>query len=290
MISDGAKINLFIVGAAKAGTDTVRDWLNQCPDAFVLGPEEPNYFCTDHLRHAKPSDYWINRIVAAGRGHTVVGEKSTWYLPSTAATHNAKSYNPDARIVILYRDHATLVTSLHGEFLKIGVEDLTDLDDAWSATIEDPNRLVFPNSFLTDYASACMIGTHSNRWIDAFGHEQTLLMKVGDLENAAGRQRLAQFLGLTDFPDIAPSRRNQSLKARPMARWLYSLRANALRLRGRAKRILRPSASTATLKGKVGQVATTHNNSQALRKIAEHFAKDAVLLEQLVRQNKAIHR
>ena len=63
------KVNLFIVGAAKAGTTTIYDHLYKHPDIFMSPIKEPHHFCSDIRRknftqpHYKKFDIDINKYL-----------------------------------------------------------------------------------------------------------------------------------------------------------------------------------------------------------------------------------
>lgn len=281
------KIGLFIVGAPKAGTDSVRHWLNRCPGVHVHGPVEPNHFCTDALYVPKDSAAWIRRILKDGQGNRVIGEKSTWYLCSPAAVENIHAYNPEARILLLHRDHAGLVRSLHGELLKLGAEDERDLGRAWAAALGDPGRVLFENTRVPDYPRSCRIGEHAARWIARFGHAQVLLMSIGDLETPEGRARLARFLSLDSYPDSGAAMLNQALETDRPSAPARGLRGWLLARVRRLRRALRGDPAPLPRKGIPGQVPTTADPAAVAGMIGAYFAEDAALLAALCRDNRA---
>jgi hypothetical protein len=44
-----SKPNLFIVGAAKSGTTSLHNYLNQHPDIFMCNPKEPHYLINKEI-------------------------------------------------------------------------------------------------------------------------------------------------------------------------------------------------------------------------------------------------
>ncbi|MEY8213703.1 MAG: sulfotransferase [Colwellia sp.] len=127
------KTNLFIVGAAKAGTTSVVSYLNQHPDIFMSPLKEPHYFSSDikfcdykkscgfnkcldvkaYLNEKVLVDEHISVVEelddyqALFRGvgtERVLGEASTGYLYSVEAAKEIYSYNENASIVIILRN------------------------------------------------------------------------------------------------------------------------------------------------------------------------------------------
>lgn len=127
------KTNLFIVGAAKAGTTTIYDHLCDHPDIFMSPIKEPHYFCSDIRRinftqpHYKKFDLELNKylkerplkkhhiayidqldqyeaLFEEGQDKKYLGESSGGYLYSTTAAKLIYEYNPDAKIIISLRE------------------------------------------------------------------------------------------------------------------------------------------------------------------------------------------
>lgn len=288
-------IDIFIVGAPKAGTDSFRHWMNLSRDVHVFGPAEPNYFCTDHLRTPKPMEKWQRRVVRAARRAKWAAEKSTWYLVSNAAPELIRDYNPKAKIVILVRDQFALVKSLHGELLKLGVETEPDLGKAWSDTLANPGRLDFANRAIPNYPESCRIGGHSERWIRVFGHDQVYLLEIGDLESALVRTRTARFLELDDVPDRPAANLNvrgeapqtQALMPGPVEAGLHLLRS--------AKRTVRTlfssklPARSQDWAGARPEVGLAQNKDAIDAQVTDFFADDIALLARLRDENAKHH-
>lgn len=127
------KTNLFIVGAAKAGTTTIYDYLCEHPDIYMSPIKEPHFFCSDIRRvnftqpHYKDFDIDIgeylklkplkkrhisyidniahyNALFEGRLGERYAGESSGGYLCSATAAGEIYDYNPDAKIIISLRE------------------------------------------------------------------------------------------------------------------------------------------------------------------------------------------
>jgi hypothetical protein len=76
----------FLVGAMKAGTTSLYQYLNAHPKIFMSPTKEPNYFCKDFTAQSADrrgritlwSDYV--RLFEAARDETAIGEASVVYL------------------------------------------------------------------------------------------------------------------------------------------------------------------------------------------------------------------
>src|SRR6056297_944384 len=127
--------NLFIVGAAKAGTTSLYHYLKSHGDVYFSPVKEPNYFSTDiktaeftsiYKRNVDvvPKDFYNKKpekniqlsfirdenryrnLFQWVNGKSVVGECSTSYLYSKEAAENIIKFNPKAKIIIVLRNPA----------------------------------------------------------------------------------------------------------------------------------------------------------------------------------------
>ena len=127
------KTNLFIVGAAKAGTTTIYDHLCDHPDIFMAPIKEPHHFCSDIRRknftqpHYKKFDIDITKylkdrplkkhhiayidrldqyeaLFSEAGDKKYLGEASGGYLYSKTAAQAIYDYNPHAKIIISLRE------------------------------------------------------------------------------------------------------------------------------------------------------------------------------------------
>ncbi len=127
--------NLFIVGAAKAGTTSLYHYLKSHKEVYFSPVKEPNYFSTD-IKTAEftsiykrnidvvPKDFYDKKpdkniqlsfirekkkyesLFKWVNGESVVGECSTSYLYSKEAAENIFKFNPAAKIIIVLRNPA----------------------------------------------------------------------------------------------------------------------------------------------------------------------------------------
>jgi hypothetical protein len=100
--------NFFLVGAPKAGTTSLYDYLSQHPSIFVPEIKEPNHFCkvgpqkrnvtiiTDPKKYAN--------LYKKAKSTQLKGDFSVSYLHDTEAPVKIKEANRDAKIIIVIRD------------------------------------------------------------------------------------------------------------------------------------------------------------------------------------------
>ena len=101
--------NLFIVGAPKAGTTSLHEYLKKIPGIFMSEVKEPYYFCKTMI----PIDHYVTPIrdrkkylalFEKSENSKIVGESSVWYLSDPDASTLIHQQVPSAKIIILLRD------------------------------------------------------------------------------------------------------------------------------------------------------------------------------------------
>lgn len=97
--------NFFIIGAMKAGTTSLHNYLNYHPSVFMCEPKEPGYFVQE-LNWSEGEDWYLNLFKGAG-DESIIGESSTHYtkFPTYAGVaERLFHFSPDARLVYIMRD------------------------------------------------------------------------------------------------------------------------------------------------------------------------------------------
>lgn len=261
--------NAFLVGQPKSGTTSLHRFLADQPDVFMSVPKEPHFFCTDlhaesdqfHGRELfypfrKEEEYL--RLFREARGAQVVGEASTEYLFSVRAAENIARFAPKARIVVVLREPAEFVASLHSTFCSDMLENEPDLAAAFRrGPHRPPPKARAPSLF--HYAARLRYDEQVARYLAVFPRQQVLVLVFEDLRDAARETlpRLLEFLGLPGagtgtLPMLNTRRRPRWLAAARLAFDPRTLRA--LRhllpyhlygaLAGRAKKLLwRPAGA-----------------------------------------------
>jgi len=104
--------NLFIVGAPRAGTTSLYEYLRQHPEVYICPIKEPHYFVRkdlfefhDGIAPPKILDFkdYI-KLFKDGKCKKIRGEASTNYLYSKSATYEISKLIPDAKVIISLRN------------------------------------------------------------------------------------------------------------------------------------------------------------------------------------------
>lgn len=234
------KPNIFIVGAAKAGTTAMHSMLGLHPKIFMSPVKEPNFFSKDILvdnfdssnrmkfqnlnyerdedgnilpRHQlylrKENDYF-NLFDKALKEHDVLGEASVSYLYSKVAAAEIYKFNKDAKIIIILRDPVERAFSHYLMDLKVGRIS--------------PN-VNFANFALKEYEKSGYWGKDPlylelglyfeqvKRYTDIFPKENILLMSYKDFrkDNIAVMNKIYNFLKLSPIElDFSVHKKNSA--------------------------------------------------------------------------------
>ena len=137
------KPNLFIVGQPKSGTTALHQFLGQHPEIYMSSIKEPHFFCSDfHLESDRAygkkrfydfrSESAYLQLFSKAKNVKVAGESSTNYLYSQVAADKIHNFNPDAKIIIILREPAKFLYSLHSHYVKFTEENEPDFLTALS--------------------------------------------------------------------------------------------------------------------------------------------------------------
>ena len=132
--------NFFIVGAPRAGTTSLWQYLRQHPDVFMPPNEltkEPGHFC-EFIPPWAP--YFVHleeylKIFAPANGQRAIGEASTGYLWSRQAAGRIRGRYPRARIIVMLRNPAGRAFSHYRLLCELGFERSKTFERALS--VED---------------------------------------------------------------------------------------------------------------------------------------------------------
>lgn len=262
--------DFVVVGAAKAGTSTLRSALDRHPRVFLPDVDEPGWFAwTDQGAPRRwptdvPADVPIrsqqayDALYAAAPPGALTGEVCPLYLESAVAPQALQAACPGARIVVTLRDPVERAWSGYWMHVRAGLET------------RPPEAAFGPEEHRVE------IGRYARNlrpWLDGFGPDAVLVLYVEEWARA-GLGELASFLGL-DSLDLPPP---QNIGGRPRNR-LVAAAMGSEGLRSAARRL--PAAIKDPLRrGALGpSPALPPALGDRLRSL---YAAEAVALEALV--------
>jgi hypothetical protein len=117
------KPNLFIIGAMKSGTSSLKEYLGCHPDIFMSQVKEPMHFSREENWSHGNEKYL--KLFADATNETYVGEASTEYTKLPFREGVAKrlyDFNSSARLLYLMRDPFNRIVSQYKHMVKEGQE------------------------------------------------------------------------------------------------------------------------------------------------------------------------
>jgi hypothetical protein len=195
----GPMPNLFVVGAARAATTSLYEYLSSQPDVFMSPLKEPNFFSERRMERAA-----YERLFSGGDGFPYVGEASTTYLTSEAAPEKIKRASPEAKIVVVLRDP---VERAYSDFLYSTREGLDERSLSFAEAVRAELR--FPGAQPGNYLEFSDYVPGLRRYEHHFGRDAMLVLFFEDLRDDPDPvlRELLAFLGLdgqrsTNFPHV----------------------------------------------------------------------------------------
>ena len=138
------KPNLFIVGAAKSGTTSLHNYLNQHPDIFMCNPKEPHYLINKEIGVdripvgvTEKSEY--ENLFIEGEDKKYRGESSVMYLmyPEIVIHKIKKEYDENTKVIIMLRNPVERAYSGFHHVKRYNIkENIQDFTEAWKLSEE----------------------------------------------------------------------------------------------------------------------------------------------------------
>ncbi len=284
--------SFFIVGAPKCGTTSLNEYLRQHPGLFIPERKELHYFGSDlqFTKTMRPSrEEYLAHFAPAQPGQ-IAGETSVWYLFSQLAATEIREFCPAAKIIIMLRNPADMLHSLHSQYLFESNEDLADFAAALSAEEDrSQGRRLPPGSNYREgllYRRVARFAEQVSRYLDVFPREQVQIIDFDDFSRDTPRV-YAEVLG---FLGVDPSFRckfeirnpNKQLHSRSLHNFLNNPGSIAILLGRLIPKSLRRSL-VSRLKRANSPTAPRPPLSSALRaQLNREFAPELERLRKLV--------
>ena len=211
--------NTFIIGAAKSGTTSLYDYLQQHPDVFMSPVKEPRYFAyvDDPPAMVGPGDRASNE--AAGAVYTLsdyadlfvgtenasaVGEASVNYLYSETAPRRIHERLPDVHLIAILRNPIDRAFSHYLHLVRSGREEIRDFRQALAA---EPERRRKGWEWSWHYTQMGRYHEQLKRYLQHFDRDQISVYLFDDFraDNVAVAQDIFGTLGVDDrfVPDTS---------------------------------------------------------------------------------------
>ena len=152
--------NFLVIGAAKSGTTSLHEYLDQHPEIYMSPVKEPNFFAFEGRipKFAGPSEtqfqegFWrrqqlrnaryelsitslrdYQKLFAWTNAERALGESSVSYLYIPEAPFSIKKHLPNIRLIAMLRHPADRAYSKYMQFRRDGLEPIDDFATALEA-------------------------------------------------------------------------------------------------------------------------------------------------------------
>ncbi|HLX87141.1 MAG TPA: sulfotransferase [Acidimicrobiales bacterium] len=266
--------NVFIVGAPKAGTTALAQFLGSHPDVFVAD-KELSFFGADldfRTRRGAPWRITWEAYAAWFAGHEAERcrvDRSVFYLWSQHAAEEIHAFDPSSRIIVLVRNPVDQMHSEHSEMLFQGEEDIADFATALAA---EPDRLqgrripaACQHVMGLYYRDLARYAGQIERYLHVFGPAQVHVVVHDDLRaDAAGTYRgVLEFLGVdrSHTPAFEEVNANKQVRSVALRR---TLRSGSPGLRRAARLVVRGAGARARVRRALHDLNTSSRPRAAI--------------------------
>lgn len=288
--------NFLIIGAAKAGTTSLYQYLQQHPDVFLSTPKEPRFFALEgrELNYQGPIQIINHRSVTrwedyqalfdGSQGKKAVGEASTVYLYEPQAAERIQHYLGQPKIVAILRNPVSRAYSSYLHLVRDGQETLS-----FEAALQAENTRIEQNwPPLWHYQRRGFYGQQLKPYFERFSDSHIKVFLFEDLVNSPQTlmRELFEFLEIDSRfePDVS-KRANPS--GVPKFKWLSQLLNRQNPVKQIAQTVLpkglRKNIYVTLQQGNTGD--KTQINPQLKQQLIETYRDDVEQLQSLINRD-----
>jgi len=209
--------SFFVVGAQKAGTTSLHNWLVQQPDICLPKLKETQFFTFDRL-YRRGLDWYLMQFPETVETK-LTGEICPDYMFFPEAGHRIKRSIEAPKLVFLFRHPIDRAFSHYLMTVRNGYEELSFSD----ALMAEEQRLLEGGTSAQCYYSYMSRGCYVSQikhMQEIFPESGCLFIKFDDLvdrgeKGADTYGRICRFIGLGSSPDIADRSRGGNVASMP---------------------------------------------------------------------------
>jgi len=287
--------DFFILGAAKAGTTSLYDILNDHEQITMAIVKEPMFFSRDDY-YQRGLDWYLKTFFASGKDHRLYGEATPHYLywaeKVAPRIYEAASQKP-IKFVAILRDPVFRAYSWYWNMIKESEEELS----FENALAKESERLLTGEelfrkngSMIYGYKKGSMYATQIKQYLKHFPQDRFYFLLQDDLQSKTKRY----LRGLYDFLEVGnrhgdnrDTKRNPS--SMPRSRTFQSWLRNRSLIKEFAKQVI-PFRTRQALKSYLVGKNTKPFEYPKMSKETEgilrtFFARDVQELQRLVNRD-----
>jgi hypothetical protein len=233
--------NLFVIGAAKAGTTALYSYLTHHPQVFLSRVKEPEFFSREEY-YARGPNWYQDWYFEGAEGFPVRAEATPHYLywSDKVAPRIKEVYGErPVKFIVSFRDPVSRAYSWYWNMVREGIEDL-NFDEALRVEErrlkQNRNELYHLGSMAYGYSAGSRYASLLQPYLELFPPENFYFVFQDDLRSRANEtcKEIFEFLGIESSIEIKASNSNPA--AMPRSRLLHK----ALRRRPLFKEFIKP--------------------------------------------------
>lgn len=196
--------DFYVLGAPKAGTSSLAQYLDERSGIFLSKPKEPRYFAEDFSDRPIKDDQSYLDLFSEAPADAILGEATTDYLVSEVAVDRILAVRPDAKFIVMLRNPVEMVFAMHAQERKNGYETIAEPEKAWEAIAprksgrdlprlcNEPKRLF--------YDDRCRLGEQIERIRAKVAPERLMIIFMDDFTRETERvyRETLAFIGASD--------------------------------------------------------------------------------------------
>ena len=195
MINENKLPNFLIIGAAKAGTTALHEYLQQHPQIYMTPTKETNFFAfegaeinfhgigDEALKEISITDWETYQAqFAAVTTEKAIGEACPSYLYYPQAASRIKHYIPHARLIVILRNP---VERAYANFLHTVRDDRETHGDFALALQDEPQRIANNWEWFWHYIQVGFYGKQLQHYYELFPANQIKIYLYEDLKHNA---------------------------------------------------------------------------------------------------------
>lgn len=220
------KVNTLVIGAGRAGTTTLCEFLSKQPRVCFSNIKEIAYFSIND-QYKRGEDYY-HSFFDHYRNEPVVASADTYLLMDYQAIERIYAYNPQMKFIIMLRNpvdraYSSYNYSVHYGHHKVYSSFLTSIEK--EENIAQETHIVTRNNLGHFYGS--LYYQHLSVWMSKFPKNQFLLIKLDDFvkNGTLVANQLSNFLG-TDITFELPDSKKLNAHAVPRFKGFEQLLLN----------------------------------------------------------------
>lgn len=289
--------NFLIIGANKAGTTSLYEYVRCHPQVFMSPIKEPSFFAFEGQESDNP---WLRRgiitkfedyaaLFKEAKGKIAIGEASPIYLTNPQAPARIKHYVPDAKLIAILRHPVDRAHSQWQQEIRNGTEKVMDFSRAIQVreTLKDGTvrqRYAYQNQYYLLL----------KRYYDLFDPSHICVVLSEDLSSNPSSllRKVFRFLDVdpTYVPDLSIRYNEGGLPRNRFWGFFYrGVLPFFTNWRARLPSVIRERVGTITRKIKrQGLVKASELSPELRAELIELFREDILKLQDLIHQDLSI--